>query len=202
MFNVVKECLMFFGNNSFDGICSYLFAQKQLGHERIAYKLIFHWLDPYSDGQLRMGAGWKPRWAVANTPVSDFLEGNLHENPQTIEIMAMVKALVCDCGPSWCHEWSESQLRLPWWHQGSRCLCRLVRSIGFKDQAAFQVSAHWFWVSSRWINLTQLTWRFLWQAGGLFDSRGGFTTVHHGLSIVLGAPVMWPMFGWFAPVLK
>jgi len=61
MFNVVKECLMFFGNNSFDGICSYLFAQKQLGHERIAYKLIFHWLDPYSDGQLRMGAGWKPR---------------------------------------------------------------------------------------------------------------------------------------------
>jgi len=35
-----------------------------------------------------------------------------------------------------------------------------------------------------------------------FDSRGGFTTVHHGLSIVLGAPVMWPMFGWFAPVLK
>lgn len=52
---------MFFGNNSFDGICSYLFAQKQLGHERIAYKLIFHWLDPYSDGQLRMGAGWKPR---------------------------------------------------------------------------------------------------------------------------------------------
>lgn len=54
---------MFFGNNSFDGICSYLFAQTLLGYERIAYKLIFHWLDdPYSDGQLRMGAGWKPRF--------------------------------------------------------------------------------------------------------------------------------------------